>query len=66
MAQFDVFPNPVPGRLTPIVVIDGIDHVLMTSSLAGVAARDLGIPLASLGASRLEILAAIDYLSFGV
>jgi toxin CcdB len=56
----------IPGRLTPVVTVEGVDHILMTSSLAGVAARDLGPRIDTLGPSRLEILSAIDYLFFGV
>jgi toxin CcdB len=56
----------VPGRLTPVVKVEGVDHILMTSSLAGIAARDLGPRIDTLGHSRLEILSAIDYLFFGV
>lgn len=54
------------GRLTPAVHVAGVEYVLMVPSLAGVAARDLGEPNGSLGASRLEILAALDYLFFGI
>jgi hypothetical protein len=55
-----------PGRLMPVVTVGGVDHIPMTSSLAGVAARDLGAPVDTLGHSRIAILSAIDYLFFGV
>jgi toxin CcdB len=60
-----VYPR-VAGRLTPVVTVDGVDHVLLTASLAGVAVRDLGSPVDTLARSRLEILAAVDYLFCGV
>jgi len=42
-----------------VALPDG-DFVLMIPSLTGIAAADLGEPVASLGAARTEILAAID------
>lgn len=54
------------GRLTPMVTLPDGDFVLMIPSLTGIAAADLGEPVATLGAARAEILAAIDYLFFGV
>jgi toxin CcdB len=57
---------PMTGRLTPAVQIAGVEYVLIVPSLAGVAARDLGEPIGSLSASRIEILSAIDFLFFGI
>ncbi len=57
---------PTIGRLTPAVSVLARDFVLLIPSLAGVPTRDLGEPVASLIDSRVEILAAIDYLFFGV
>ncbi len=55
-----------PGRLTPLVILPDGEFVLMVPGLTGIAAADLGEPVASLDAARAEILAAIDYLFFGV
>jgi toxin CcdB len=57
---------PMTGRLTPLVRVQARGYVLLIPGLAGVAARDLSEPVASLIGSRIEILAAIDYLFFGV
>jgi len=57
---------PMTGRLTPAVKVAGAEYVLMVPSLAGVAARDLGEPIGSLGESRVEILSAIDFLFFAI
>jgi toxin CcdB len=56
----------VPGRLTPVVPVTGIEHLVLIPALTGVSARELDQPVGSLGASSVEILAAIDYLFFGV
>jgi hypothetical protein len=40
--------------------------VLLVPGLAAIRAQDLGAPAGSLARHRPEILAAIDYLFFGV
>jgi CcdB protein len=54
------------SRLTPIVALDGAEHVVLVPALTGLQARDLKERSASIAASRSELLAAIDYLLFGV
>ena len=56
----------VAGVLTPVVVIDSSEHVVLIPALAGVRRRDLSPPLMSLTSARAELLAAIDYVFFGV
>jgi toxin CcdB len=56
----------IPGRLTPVVRIKGKDFVLLVTSLTTLPATSLGTPVASLADRREGILAAIDYLFFGV
>jgi toxin CcdB len=59
----------IPGvisRLTPIVSLEGSDHMILVPALSGVRSRDLGKPHSSIAAARGELLAAIDYLFFGV
>lgn len=56
----------IPGRLTPVVTIEQEDFVLLVTSLTIIPARSLGPAVASLADRREEILAAIDYLFFGV
>ena len=56
----------VISRLTPIVALDGADHLVLIPALTGLQARDLKERSASIAAARSELLAAIDYLFFGV
>jgi toxin CcdB len=59
------FPD-IPGRLTPIVRIQGKEHVLLVTSLTTLPAQSLREAVATLADRRHDILAAIDYLFFGV
>jgi hypothetical protein len=54
------------GRLTPIVKVASVDHVLLVPRMTSVAAEDLRGPKDQLLAYRGEIAAAIDYLFIGV
>ena len=54
------------SRLTPIVALDGAEHVVLVPALTGLLARDLKERSVSIAAARSELLAAIDYLFFGV
>jgi toxin CcdB len=54
------------GRLTPIVSIEGVLHAVLVPALTGIRARDLPQRHCSVAAARGELLAAIDYLFFGV
>jgi toxin CcdB len=56
----------VISRLTPIVVLDGSEHMVLVPALMGMRLRDLTKRHASLASARGELLAAIDYLFFGV
>lgn len=56
----------VSGRLTPIVEIGDSAYVVLMPSMTGVKARDLRVSRGSLAAARTALLAAIDYLFFGV
>jgi len=53
-------------KLTPIVVIDGREHAVMVPALTAVRARDLRESIGSFAAERDTLLAAIDYLFFGI
>jgi len=55
-----------PGRLTPLVSIEGALHAVLVPALTGIRARDLPQRHCSVAAARGELLAAIDYLFFGV
>ena len=54
------------GRLTPIVKVGGVDHVLLVPRMTAVCATDLRALRDRLTSHRDEIVAAIDYLFLGV
>jgi toxin CcdB len=56
----------VISRVTPIVAIDGTEHMVLVPALTGMRSRDLTEQYCSVAESRSELLAAIDYLFFGV
>jgi toxin CcdB len=58
--------SPAAGRLTPRVTMAGDDLVALIPALTSLRSKDLGKPLGSLQHARAEILAAIDFLFFGV
>ena len=56
----------VAGRLTPIMAIERDEFVLLVTSVTTIPVQSLGRAVASLADRRDDILAAIDYLFFGV
>ena len=56
----------IAGRLTPLMTIERDEFVLLVTSVTSIPMQSLGRAVASLGDRRDEILAAIDYLFFGV
>jgi toxin CcdB len=54
------------GRLTPVVKVAGVDHVLLIPRMTAVAAADLRVLKDTLIAHRGDIVAALDYLFIGV
>jgi toxin CcdB len=54
------------GRLTPIVKVGGVDHVLLVPRMTAVCATDLRALRDRLSFHRDEIVAALDYLFLGV
>ena len=54
------------GRLTPIMTIERDEFVLLVTSVTTIPTRNLGRAVGSLADRREDILAAIDYLFFGV
>jgi toxin CcdB len=58
-------PN-VSGHLTPTVAVNSADHVVIVPRMTPIRSRDLSHRIASISAARAELLAAIDYLFFGV
>jgi toxin CcdB len=54
------------GRLTPVVSVGGVEHVMLVPRMASVAATELRIPRAQLTVHRDDIVLAIDFLFLGV
>ncbi len=53
-------------NLMPVVRVDGQDFIMMVSQLAGIAASELGTPIASAAEHRGEVVAAVDFLITGI
>lgn len=56
----------VAGKLTPVVRLGTTEYVVLVHALSAIRARDLVDARGSLAESRAEMLAAVDYLFFGV
>ena len=56
----------IAGRLTPVMTIERDEFVLLVTSLTTIPAQGLDRAVALLADRREDILAAIDYLFFGV
>jgi hypothetical protein len=54
------------GRLMPVVALQGADHVVLVPRLTVIRSRDLKEKISSIASARASLLAAIDYLFFGV
>jgi toxin CcdB len=65
VAPRPAFPD-IAGRLIPIVKIKRREFVLLITSMTTIPAQGLGDSVVSLASRRDDILAAIDYLFFGV
>ena len=53
-------------RVMPVVALQGLDLVVVVPRLTVMRSRDLIEKVSSLATARTELLAAIDYLFFGV
>jgi toxin CcdB len=53
-------------RVMPVVALQGNNHVVVVPRLTVMRSRDLVNRVSSIAAARSELLAAIDYLFFGV
>jgi toxin CcdB len=54
------------SRLTPIIKVDGVSHLLVTYQLAAIAQSALGSPVADAAEHRDTIIAALDLLLTGI
>lgn len=53
-------------RVMPVVALQGNDHVVLVPRLTVMRSSDLIHKVSSLESARTELLAAVDYLFFGV
>ena len=60
------YPQPSIHRVMPVVALQGNHHVVLVPRLTVIRSRDLTDKVGSIASSRAELLAAIDYLFFGV
>ena len=58
--------QPASRRLMPVVALLGNDHIVVVPRLTAIRSRDLIEKVSSLATARSELLAAIDYLFFGI
>jgi toxin CcdB len=65
LAPSDSLRNAV-GRLTPSVDVNGKAYIALIPRLRAVPTRDLARSIGSAAQSRSDLLAAIDYLFFGL
>jgi hypothetical protein len=56
----------MPLQVTPVISIEGSEHLVLVPALSGVRTRDLRASIGSFAADRQALLAAIDYLFFGL
>ncbi len=60
------YERPNIHRVMPVVALQGNNHVVLVPRLTVIRSRDLTHKVSSIASSRAELLAAIDYLFFGV
>jgi toxin CcdB len=54
------------SRLTPIIKVEGVSHLLVTYQLAAISESALGSPVADASEHRDAIIAALDLLLTGI
>lgn len=57
---------PLAGKLNPLVMIEGVQHSLVTQHMAAVSAKLLGEAVISMSKRDTEVTAAIDLLISGI
>ena len=60
------FGPPATRRVMPVVALLGNDHVVVVPRLTVMRSSDLIEKISSIATARAELLAAVDYLFFGV
>jgi toxin CcdB len=66
LAKFETNKSKRLTQLTPVLSIEGVNYLMLTPQLAGIARKDLGKSIASAESDRSEIIAALDFLISGV
>ncbi len=56
----------ITRRVMPVVALRGNDHIVVVPRLTVMRSRDLIEKVSSIATARSELLAAVDYLFFGV
>ena len=64
LVRLDKFGPPM-RKLNPVFTIDGAELVMATPEIAGIALKNLGRPIGSLGNHHHEIKGALDFLHDG-
>jgi toxin CcdB len=57
--------GPMPTRVCPIVIVDGVSYVVVVSQMAGIPKSRAGALAGSIKEHRDELTAAIDFLLSG-
>jgi toxin CcdB len=60
------YPHSASRRVMPAVALQGNDLIVVVPRLTVMRSRDLVEKITSIASARSELLAAIDYLFFGV
>ncbi|MES2675945.1 MAG: CcdB family protein [Pseudomonadota bacterium] len=58
--------NKILTQLTPTLLIEGVDYLMLTPQLAGIQRKELGKAIADAEYARTEILNALDFLLTGI
>lgn len=58
--------NKMLTQLTPTLLIEGEDYLMLTPQLAGIQRKELGKVIADVEYARTEILNALDFLLTGI
>jgi toxin CcdB len=65
ISLFSNFHNKPITKLTPIIQINGVEYIILTSQMAGIQKKMLGSFVCDVSEQRQEILDALDFLIVG-
>lgn len=66
LTKYEPNKNKALSQLTPILNIEGMDYLMLTPQLAGIARKELGKTICEVEHARTEIINAIDFLLTGI